>query len=96
MAAKEESSKYDYEIDASQEMTAQGMANAASGLLGGFAVEGSLSKTTVADTAGQKTQMASLICAGLILLTVLFLAGCRRRCRRQCSARSSSMPGSAW
>jgi SulP family sulfate permease len=74
-AAKEEGSKYDYEIDASQEMVAQGMANAASGLLGGFSVEGSLSKTTVADTAGQKTQLASLFCAGLILLTILFLAG---------------------
>ena len=74
-AAKEEGSKYDYEIDASQEMVAQGMANAASGLLGGFSVEGSLSKTTVADTAGQKTQLASLITAGLILLTILFLAG---------------------
>ena len=74
-AAKEEGSKYDYEIDASQEMVAQGMANAAAGLLGGYAVEGSLSKTTVADMAGQKTQLASLITAGLILLTILFLAG---------------------
>ena len=74
-AAKEEGSKYDYEIDASQEMVAQGMANSASGLLGGFAVEGSLSKTTVADLAGQKTQLASLLTAGLILLTILFLAG---------------------
>ena len=45
------------------------------GSLAAFAVEGSLSKTTVADQAGQKTQMASLICAGLMLLTVLFLAG---------------------
>ena len=74
-AAKEEGSKYDYEIDASQEMVAQGMANTASGFLGGFAVEGSLSKTTVADLAGQKTQLASLFTAGLILLTILFLAG---------------------
>jgi SulP family sulfate permease len=73
--AKQEAAKHDYEIDASQEMTAQGFANAGSGLLGGFAVEGSLSKTAVSDAAGQKTQMASLICAGLILLTVLFLAG---------------------
>ena len=73
-AAKEEGSKYDYEIDASQEMVAQGMANAASGLLGGYAVEGSLSKTTVADMAGQKTQLASLFTAVLILLTILFLA----------------------
>ena len=69
------SSKHDYEINASQEMVAQGMANAASGLLGGFSVEGSLSKTAVADLAGQKTQLASLFTAGLILLTILFLAG---------------------
>ncbi len=74
-AAKEVASKYDYEIDASQEMVAQGMANTASGLLGGFSVEGSLSKTTVADLAGQKTQLSSLLTAGLILLTILFLAG---------------------
>jgi len=74
-AAKEAASKHDYEIDASQEMTAQGMANGISGLFGGFAVDGSLSKTTVADNAGQKTQIASLIIAGLILLTMLFLAG---------------------
>ena len=73
-AAKDVGSKHDYEIDASQEMVAQGMANAASGLLGGFAVEGSLSKTAVSDVAGQKTQLASLITAGLILLTILFLA----------------------
>ena len=74
-AAKEEGSKYGYEIDASQEMVAQGMANSASGLLGGFAVEGSLSKTAVADMAGQKTQLASLLTAGLMLITILFLAG---------------------
>jgi MFS superfamily sulfate permease-like transporter len=95
-AAKEEGSKYDYEIDASQEMVAQGMANTASGFLGGFAVEGSLSKTTVADLAGQKTQLASLFTAGLILLTILFLAGSSLLCRRRCSVLSSSMLALAW
>jgi len=74
-AARESASKHNYEIDSSQEMTAQGFANGISGLFGGFAVDGSLSKTTVADTAGQKTQIASLIIASLILLTMLFLAG---------------------
>jgi sulfate permease, SulP family len=74
-AAKEEARKHDYEIDASQEMVGQGVANAGSGFLGGYAVEGSLSKTTVADMAGQKTQLASLLCAGLIVLTILLLSG---------------------
>jgi sulfate permease, SulP family len=74
-SAKEEARKLNYEIDASQEMVGQGMANIGSGLVGGYPVEGSLSKTTVADMAGQKTQLASLICAGLILLTILLLSG---------------------
>ena len=74
-AAKQAASKHGYGIDVSQEMVAQGTANGASGLLGGFVVDGSLSKTTVADLAGQRTQLASVCCAGLILLTVLFLAG---------------------
>jgi sulfate permease, SulP family len=39
-----------------------------------FAVDGSLSKSSVADAAGQQTQMASLINAVFILLTLLFLA----------------------
>ena len=45
------------------------------GFVGGFATDGSLSKTSVADTAGQRSQMASLINAGFVLLTMLFLAG---------------------
>jgi sulfate permease, SulP family len=74
-AAKQAASNHGYEVDVSQEMVAQGTATGASGLLGGFVVDGSLSKTTVADLAGQRTQIASVFCAGLILLTVLFLAG---------------------
>ena len=67
--------KHGYEIDANQELIAQGMACGAAGLVGGFAPDGSLSKTSVADTAGQRSQMASLINAGFVLLTMLFLAG---------------------
>jgi sulfate permease, SulP family len=74
-SAKTEGRKHGYEIDASQEMVGQGAANVASGLVGGYAVEGSLSKTTVADMAGQKTQLASLLTAGLILATILLLTG---------------------
>lgn len=74
-AARDKAALHQYEIDVSQEMVAQGMASGVSSLLGGYVVDGSLSKTTVADLAGQKSQMASLITAALILLTVLFLAG---------------------
>ena len=66
--------KHHYEIDPDQELIAQGMASGAAGFVGGFATDGSLSKTSVADAAGQKTQMASLINAVFVLLTMLFLA----------------------
>ena len=66
--------KRGYEIDANQELVAQGMANGASALVGGFVVDGSLSKTSVADAAGQRSQMASLINAAFMLLTILLLA----------------------
>ena len=66
--------KHGYEIDTNQELIAQGMACGAAGFVGGFATDGSLSKTSVADTAGQRSQMASLINAGFVLLTMLFLA----------------------
>jgi MFS superfamily sulfate permease-like transporter len=73
-AARAMAVKHGYEIDANQELTAQGMANGAAGLVGGFPVDGSLSKSSVADAAGQQTQMASLINAGFVLVTLLFLA----------------------
>jgi sulfate permease, SulP family len=66
--------KHRYDIDPNQELVAEGAACAAAGFVGGFASDGSLSKTSVADAAGQKTQMASLINALFILLTLLFLA----------------------
>jgi high affinity sulfate transporter 1 len=73
-AARDKAVLHQYEIDVSQEMIAQGAASGVSSLLGGYVVDGSLSKTTVADLAGQKSQLASLFTAGLILLTILFLA----------------------
>ena len=66
--------KHGYEIDTDQELIAQGTASGAAGVVGGFATDGSLSKTSVADAAGQRTQMASLINAVLVLVTMLFLA----------------------
>jgi sulfate permease, SulP family len=66
--------KHGYEIDPNQELIAQGMSCAATGLVGGFAVDGSLSKTSVGDSAGQQSQMASLINAAFVLFTMLFLA----------------------
>src|SRR4051812_928351 len=74
-SARAMASRHHYEIDTDQELIAQGFACGAAGLVGGFASDGSLSKTSVAEAAGQKTQMASLINAALVLLTMLLIAG---------------------
>jgi sulfate permease, SulP family len=74
-SARAMASRHHYEIDTDQELIAQGFACGAAGFVGGFASDGSLSKTTVAEAAGQQSQMASLVNAALVLLTMLLLAG---------------------
>jgi sulfate permease, SulP family len=63
-----------YQIDPDQEMVALGTANLASGLFGGFTADASLSQTATAETAGARSQLSSLVTAGLILATAVLLA----------------------
>ena len=65
--------KNGYEVRASQEMIGLGVANMGAGFSQAFVVDGSLSRTAAADGAGQKTQIASLINAGLVFVTAAFL-----------------------
>ena len=60
-------------IDPNQELIAHGPANILSGLFGGFLVVGGLSKTSVAMSAGARTQLANLVAAILCFLTLVFL-----------------------
>jgi SulP family sulfate permease len=64
---------HDYEVDANQEMIAMGASNAAVGLFQGFAVSGSASRTAAVEGAGGRTQLVSLIAAGLVLVTAAWL-----------------------
>src|ERR1700742_3585307 len=61
------------ETDPNQNLIAQGPANILSGLFGGFLVVGSLSKTSVAMSAGARTQLANLVAAIFCFLTLVFL-----------------------
>jgi SulP family sulfate permease len=63
-----------YEIEPDQELIALGTSNLASGLLGGFAADASLSQTATAESAGGRSQVASLLTSVLVLATALFLA----------------------
>ena len=73
-----------YRVETDQELFAAGAANLASGLAGGLAVAGSLSKTAAVDRAGGKSQVAGLAAAAISMLVILFfaptLSGCPRRC----------------
>ncbi|MFF3260924.1 SulP family inorganic anion transporter [Streptomyces sp. NPDC002932] len=61
------------DVDANREMAAVGLSNIAVGLVRGFVVSGSASRSAAAAGAGGRTPMVSLIAAGLILLTGAFL-----------------------
>jgi SulP family sulfate permease len=73
--AKTFSEREDREVDANRELISLGAANLGAGISGGFAVNGSLSKTAVNSTAGGRTQVVSLIVASLTILTLLLLTG---------------------
>ena len=73
-AARQYASKHHYDIDVNQEMLAQGMANVTSGLFQSINVCGSLSKSSVNDGSGAKSEMASLAQGAFVILTLLMLA----------------------
>src|SRR5262245_6444279 len=72
-AAKAAATPGDGGIDPNQELVAHGPANILSGLFGGFLVVGSLSKTSVAMSAGARTQCGNLVAALLCFLTLILL-----------------------
>ncbi len=60
------------EVDPNQEMIGIGAANLAAGFLQGFAVSTSGSRTAVVEQAGAKTQLASVVGAGIVAVLLLF------------------------
>ena len=63
-----------YRLDANREFFGIGAANIGAGFVGGFPVNGSQSRSFVLSDAGSKSQVANLWAAGMVLLTLLFLA----------------------
>jgi high affinity sulfate transporter 1 len=60
-------------VDQSQELTALGLANLATGLFQGFPMSSSSSRTPVAEAAGARTQLTGVVAAAL--LGVVLVAG---------------------
>ncbi|HET7487333.1 MAG TPA: sulfate permease [Acidimicrobiales bacterium] len=61
------------EVEPDQEMIGMGAANIAAGFLQGFAVSTSGSRTAVAEQAGAKSQLTSVVGAGVVVMLLVFL-----------------------
>ncbi len=66
--------KHGYRVDPNRDLVALGAGNLVAGFSSGFVQSGGASQTAAADGAGGRSQLASIICAGLLLLTGAFLA----------------------
>ncbi len=58
-------------VEVNQELVGQGMANLAAGLLGGYPVSGSFTRTAVNYEAGARTPLSGVLCGVFVLLAVL-------------------------
>jgi len=66
--------RHHYRIDLDQESVAQGLANVGAGVFQGMPVTTSLSASSLNESAGARTQVASLVTGGLVLATLVVLA----------------------
>jgi sulfate permease, SulP family len=66
-------SRNHYRVDANQELIAVGMGNIASGLTQGLPISASGSRTAVAEAAGGRTQLTSVVAACVVGAAMLFL-----------------------
>lgn len=71
--AKAIANKRGYKVDANQELVALGSANIGGAFFQAFPTTGGFSRTAVNDQSGANSTIASVISAGIIALTVLFL-----------------------
>jgi high affinity sulfate transporter 1 len=73
LTARSFAARREEEVDANQELLALGAANLGSGLMAGFPVSSSGSRTALGDAAGSRTQVFSLVAVAGLVGTLLFL-----------------------
>lgn len=73
LTARSFASRNDYRIDANQELLALGAANIGNGVMQGFPVSSSGSRTAIGDSLGSRSQVFSLVAFGVLILVLLFL-----------------------
>ena len=75
VAARAFAARNRYRVDANQELLAIGVANLVSGLSQGLPISASDSRTAVAEAAGGRTQVTSIVAAIVVACVMLWLAG---------------------
>ena len=73
LTARAFASRHGYQIDANQELLALGSSNMTAGLMQGFPISSSGSRTVIGNALGNKTQLFSLVAMGAVLGVLLFL-----------------------
>jgi sulfate permease, SulP family len=73
--AKVYATRHRYHVDPNRELVALGAANLVGSLFRAFPTTGGFSRTAVNDQAGARTTIATLVSAGIIAVTLLFLTG---------------------
>lgn len=73
LTARAFANRNNYKIDANQELLALGVANFGNGLMQGFPISSSGSRTVIGDSVGSKSQLYSLVAMVAVILVLLFL-----------------------
>jgi sulfate permease, SulP family len=73
LTARAFAARHHDKIDANQELLALGLSNLTTGLMQGFPVSSSASRTAIGDTMGSKTQLFSFVAFGIVVVVVVFL-----------------------
>lgn len=73
LTARAFASRNGYQIDANQELLALGCCNLGNGLMQGFPISSSGSRTALGESLGSKTQLFSLVSLVVVILVLLFL-----------------------
>ncbi len=73
LTARSFAARNSYSIDANQELLALGAVNVGNGVMQGFPVSSSGSRTAIGDSLGSKSQLFSLVAFAVLILVLLFL-----------------------
>jgi SulP family sulfate permease len=70
--AREFSEQHHYDIDPDQEIAAIGASNVAAGFFQGMVVTGAITRSSILDDAGARTQLTGVLCALIVAPLVMF------------------------